>query len=90
MENKTLIIIAIISAIGSFFEPSISDLSKCKKKKKDATTCEAEHYIDSIRVVNDSLLHSLKIENKALIQDNSRLKNKRKYYITKNGKKVHR
>jgi len=88
MENKTLIIVAIISAVGSFFEPSFTP--KDKKTNKDATTCEAEHYIDSIRIVNDSLLHKLKIENKALLKDNTKLKRKRKFYITKNGKKVYR
>ena len=88
MENKTIIILAIISAIGSFFEPSFQP--KNKKANKDATTCEAEHYIDSIRLVNDSLLHSLKMENKALLKDNTKLKRKRKFYITKNGKKIYR
>ena len=88
MENKTIIILAIISAIGSFFEPNFT-LEK-KKTNKDTTTCESELYIDSMRNVNDSLLHKLKIENKELIKDNTRLKSKRKYYITKNGKKVHR
>ena len=88
MENKTIIILAIISAIGSFFEPTLT-LEK-KKTNKDVTTCKSELYIDSMRNVNDSLLHKLKIENKELIKDNTRLKSKRKYYITKNGKKVHR
>jgi hypothetical protein len=88
MENKTIIIVAIISAIGSFFEPTLT-LDK-KKTNKDVITCESELYIDSLRNVNDSLLHKLKIENKELIKDNTRLKRKRKYYITKNGKKVHR
>ena len=88
MENKTIIILAIISAIGSFFEPTLT-LEK-KKTNKDVTTCKSELYIDSMRNVNDSLLHKLKIENKELIKDNTRLKRKRKYYITKNGKKVHR
>lgn len=88
MENKTIIIVAIISAIGSFFEPTLT-LEK-KKTNKDVTTCKSELYIDSMRNVNDSLLHKLKIENKALLEDNTRLKRKRKYYITKNGKKVHR
>jgi len=88
MENKTIIIVAIISAIGSFFEPTLT-LEK-KKTNKDVITCESELFIDSLRNVNDSLLHKLKIENKALLEDNTRLKRKRKYYITKNGKKVHR
>lgn len=88
MENKTIIIVAIISAIGSFFEPTLT-LDK-KKTNKDVITCESELFIDSLRNVNDSLLHKLKIENKALLEDNTRLKRKRKYYITKNGKKVHR
>lgn len=88
MENKTIIIVAIISAIGSFFEPTLT-LDK-KKTNKDVITCESEIFIDSLRNVNDSLLHKLKIENKALLEDNTRLKRKRKYYITKNGKKVHR
>jgi hypothetical protein len=88
MENKTIIIVAIISAIGSFFEPTLT-LEK-KKTNKDVITCESELFIDSLRNVNDSLLHKLKIENKALLEDNTRLKRKRKYYITRNGKKVHR
>ena len=88
MENKTIIIVAIISAIGSFFEPTLT-LDK-KKTNKDVITCESELFIDSLRNVNDSLLHKLKIENKSLLEDNTRLKRKRKYYITKNGKKVHR
>lgn len=88
MENKTIIIVAIISAIGSFFEPTLT-LEK-KKTNKDVITCESELFIDSLRNVNDSLLHKLKIENKALLENNTRLKRKRKYYITKNGKKVHR
>lgn len=88
MENKTIIILAIISAIGSFFEPTLT--LDNKKTKKDVTTCKSELYIDSLRNVNDSLLHKLKIENKELIKDNTRLKRKRKYYITKNGKKVYR
>ncbi len=66
MENKTIIIVAIISAIGSFFEPTLS-LDK-KKTNKDVITCESELYIDSLRNVNDSLLHKLKIENKALLE----------------------
>jgi len=88
MENKTIIIVAIISAIGSFFEPTLT-LEK-KKTNKDVITCESELFIDSLRNVNDSLLHKLKIENKALLEDNTRLKRKRKYYKTKNGKKVYR
>ena len=88
MENKTIIIVAIISAIGSFFEPTLT-LEK-KKTNKDVITCESELFIDSLRNVNDSLLHKLKIENKALLEDNKKLKRKRKYYITKNGKKIHR
>ena len=88
MENKTIIIVAIISAIGSFFEPTLT-LEK-KKTNKDVITCESELFIDSLRNVNDSLLHKLKIENKALLEDNTRLKRKRKYYITRNGKKVNR
>ena len=88
MENKTIIILAIISAIGSFFEPTLT-LEK-KKTNKDVTTCKSELYIDSMRNVNDSLLHKLKIENKALLEDNKKLKRKRKYYIIKNGKKIHR
>lgn len=88
MENKTIIIVAIISAIGSFFEPNFT--LEQKRTNKDVITCESELFIDSLRNVNDSLLHKLKIENKALLEDNTRLKRKRKYYITKNGKKVHR
>tara|TARA_R100001460_G_scaffold95189_2_gene137335 strand:- start:554 stop:820 length:267 start_codon:yes stop_codon:yes gene_type:complete len=88
MENKTIIILAIISAIGSFFEPTLT-LEK-KKTNKDVTTCKSELYIDSMRNVNDSLLHKLKIENKELLEDNKRLKRNRKYYKTKNGKKVYR
>tara|TARA_R100001509_G_C4769289_1_gene182432 strand:+ start:323 stop:589 length:267 start_codon:yes stop_codon:yes gene_type:complete len=88
MENKTIIILAIISAIGSFFEPTLT-LEK-KKTNKDVTTCKSELYIDSMRNVNDSLLHKLKIENKELLEDNKKLKRKRKYYKTKNGKKVYR
>lgn len=88
MENKTIIVVAVLGFIGSFFEPSFEP--KNKNKNKSHVTCEAEHYIDSIRNVNDSLLHLLKIENKALIEDNIKLKKKRKYYITKNGKKIHR
>jgi len=88
MENKTIIILAIISAIGSFFEPTLT-LEK-KKTNKDVITCKSELYIDSMRNVNDSLLHKLKIENKELLEDNKRLKRNRKYYKTKNGKKVYR
>ena len=61
-----------------------------KKTNKDVTTCKSELYIDSMRNVNDSLLHKLKIENKELLEDNKRLKRNRKYYKTKNGKKVYR
>jgi hypothetical protein len=89
MDNKTIIIVAIISAIGSFFEPSMSDMS-IKKNKKSRVTNDTEHYIDSLRLLNDSLLHQLKMENKALIQDNIRLKRKKKYYIIKNGKEIYR
>jgi len=89
MDNKTIIIIAIISAVGSFFEPSMSDMS-IKKNKKSRVTNDTEHYIDSLRLLNDSLLHQLKMENKALIQDNIRLKRKKKYYIIKNGKEIYR
>jgi hypothetical protein len=88
MDNKTIIIVAIISAIGSFFEPTFTP--ERKKNKKDNITCKSELYIDSMRIVNDSLLHGLKMENKALLQDNMKLKRKRKYYITKNGKKIYR
>jgi len=74
MDNKYIIIAAVISLIGSIFEPKL-EVKQNKPIKSDITN-EAEHYIDSIRVVNDSLLERLKIENKALLKDNTKLKRK--------------
>jgi len=74
MDNKYIIIAAVISLIGSIFEPKLE--VKDKKPIKSDITNEDEHYIDSIRKVNDSLLERLKIENKALLKDNIKLKKK--------------
>lgn len=74
MDNKYIIIAALISLIGTLFEPKL-EINHNKPIKSDITN-EAEHYIDSIRIVNDSLLERLKIENKALLKDNTKLKRK--------------
>tara|TARA_R100000951_G_scaffold107171_1_gene102315 strand:+ start:469 stop:729 length:261 start_codon:yes stop_codon:yes gene_type:complete len=86
MENKYIIIAAAISLIASFFEPNFKPKNN-NVNKSDIRT-EAQLYIDSVRYVNDSLLNALKIENKALLKDNT--KYKRKYKRLINGKKLFR
>tara|TARA_R100001015_G_C4610266_1_gene165621 strand:- start:659 stop:919 length:261 start_codon:yes stop_codon:yes gene_type:complete len=86
MENKYIIIAAVISLIGSFFEPNFKP--KENNANKSDIRNEAQLYIDSVRHVNDSLLNALKIENKALLKDNK--KYKRKYKRLINGKKLYR
>jgi len=89
MENKYIIIAAIISVIGTFFEPVMK--KEHKKPIESRITHDAELCIDSLRNVNDSLIEALRIENRVLVDINSKLRNKNtKTYRTKNGKKVHR
>jgi len=86
MDNKYVIIAALISLIGTLFEPKL-EMNHNKPIKSDITN-DAEHYIDSIRLINDSLLHGLKMENKALIKDKIKLEKKVKRL--KHGKIVFR
>jgi len=89
MENKYIIIAAIISVIGTFFEPVMK--KKHKEPIESVITHDAELCIDSLRYVNDSLIEALRMENRVLVDLNNRLRNKNtKTYRTKNGKKVHR
>ena len=84
MENKHIILVAIISFFGSFVEP-VDNYEIVKKDnhkiEKEATTC-----IDSLRNVNDSLINALQIENRLLKDRNLRYKK----YIKRNGKKLYR
>tara|TARA_R110002020_G_C15923311_1_gene743060 strand:+ start:410 stop:679 length:270 start_codon:yes stop_codon:yes gene_type:complete len=89
MDNKYIIIAAIISVIGTFFEPVMK--KKHKEPIESLITHEAELCVDSLRNVNDSLIEALRMENRVLVELNSRLRNKNtKSYRTKNGKKVYR
>jgi len=78
MENKYIILAALISLVGAFFEPS----SKYEIKKRIPENNKIEHSaeicIDSLRVVNDSLINALQIENRILKDINQRLRNKNK------------
>ena len=84
MENKHIILVAIISFFGSFLEP-VDNYKVVKKNdykiEKEATTC-----IDSLRNVNDSLINALQIENRLLKDKNLKYKK----YIKRNGKKLYR
>ena len=89
MENKYIIIAAIISVIGTFFEPVMK--KKHKEPIESVITHDAELCIDSLRYVNDILIEALRMENRVLVDLNNRLRNKNtKTYRTKNGKKVYR
>ena len=73
MDNKYIIIAALISLVGAFFEPS----SKYEIKKKSTESHlehDAEICIDSLRNVNDSLIESLRMENRVLKDINERLR----------------
>tara|TARA_R110002012_G_scaffold310086_1_gene517585 strand:- start:1809 stop:2048 length:240 start_codon:yes stop_codon:yes gene_type:complete len=74
MENKYIVIAAIIGFIGTFFEPS----SKYEIKERDyKIENKAEICIDSLRNVNDSLINVLQIENRILKDMNQKLRNKK-------------
>ena len=76
MENKYIIIAAIIGFIGTFFEPHKTYEIKKKNYKVEE---EAEVCIDSLRHVNDSLIEDLKMKNKVLKNENIKLKRIRKH-----------
>ena len=76
MENKYIIIAAIIGFIGTFFEPHKTYEIKKKNYKVEE---EAEICIDSLRHVNDSLIEDLKMKNKFLKNENIKLKRIRKH-----------
>tara|TARA_R100001443_G_scaffold103269_1_gene111620 strand:+ start:179 stop:415 length:237 start_codon:yes stop_codon:yes gene_type:complete len=76
MENKYIIIAAIIGFIGTFFEPHKTYEIKNKNYKVEE---EAEICIDSLRHVNDSLIEDLKMKNKFLKNENIKLKRIRKH-----------
>ena len=76
MENKYIIIAAIIGLIGTFFEPHKKYETKKKNYKVEK---EAEICIDSLRHVNDSLIEDLKMENRVLKIENTKLKRIRKH-----------
>jgi hypothetical protein len=76
MENKYIIIAAIIGLIGTFFEPHKNYEIKKKNYKVEK---EAEICIDSLRHVNDSLIEDLKMENRVLKIENTKLKRIRKH-----------
>ena len=88
MENKYIVIAAIISVIGTFFEPITR--TKHKEPVESAVTHDAEICIDSIRNINDSLIQALRMENRVLKDINERLRNRKARYKTKNGKNVYR
>jgi len=76
MDNKYIIIAAILGFIGTFFEPH----KKYEIKKKNyKVEKEAEICIDSLRHVNDSLIDDLKMENRVLKIENTKLKRIRKH-----------
>ena len=76
MENKYIIIAAILGFIGTFFEPH----KKYEIKKKNyKIEKQAEICIDSLRHVNDSLIEDLKMENRVLKNENIKLKRIRKH-----------
>ena len=79
MDNKYIIIAAIIGFFSSFFEPSISDISKSKKQNLNKIEADATICIDSLRQVNDSLINDLRIQNRMLKDENKRLKIYRKH-----------
>tara|TARA_R100000654_G_scaffold44168_1_gene70365 strand:+ start:17 stop:289 length:273 start_codon:yes stop_codon:yes gene_type:complete len=79
MDNKYIIIAAIIGFFSSFFEPSISDISKSKKQNLNKIEADATICIDSLRQVNDSLINDLRIQNRMLKDENKRLKTYRKH-----------
>jgi hypothetical protein len=75
MENKYIIIAAVLGFIGTFFEPH----KEYEIKKRDyKIENKAEICIDSLRQVNDSLINALKIENRLLKSENNRLKKHKK------------
>lgn len=76
MENKYIIIAAIIGFLGTFFEPHKTYEIKKKNYKVEE---EAEICIDSLRHVNDSLIEDLKMKNKVLKNENIKLKRIRKH-----------
>ena len=88
MENKYIIIAAIISVIGTFFEPITR--TEPKEPIESVITHDAELCIDSLRNINDSLIQALRMENRVLKDINERLRNKKARYKTKNGKNVYR
>ena len=68
MDNKYIIIAAILGFIGTFFEPH----KKYEIKKKNyKVEKEAEICIDSLRHVNDSLIDDLKMESRVLKIENT-------------------
>ena len=77
MDNKYIILAAIISLFGTFFEPTLKN--EKKKPKQSHITHEAEICIDSLRHVNDSLIDALRIENRVLKHENTKLKRIRKH-----------
>ena len=77
MENKYIIIAAIISLFGTFFEPTVR--KEVKKPKQSHITHDAEICIDSLRHVNDSLIDALRMQNRVLKNENTKLKRIRKH-----------
>lgn len=76
MDNKYIIIAAILTFIGTFFEPH----KKYEIKKTNyKIETKAELCIDSLRHVNDSLIEDLKMENRVLKKENTKLKRIRKH-----------
>ena len=88
MDNKYIIIAAIISVIGTFFEPITR--TKPKEPIESTITHDAELCVDSLRQINDSLIQTLRMENRVLKDINERLRNRKARYKTKNGKNVYR
>ena len=88
MDNKYIIIAAIISVIGTFFEPITR--KQPKEPIESVITHDAEICIDSLRNVNDSLIEALRMENRILKSVNAKLRNRKARYKTKNGKNVYR
>ena len=76
MDNKNIIFAAILTFLGTFFEP----IKKKETLKKDyKIEKQAEICIDSLRHVNDSLINDLRMENRVLKVENKKLKRIRKH-----------
>jgi len=77
MDNKYLILAGLLSLIGAFFDAPIR--KKITNKETNKIEKEAEICIDSLRHLNDSLIHDLRMQNRVLKTENTKLKRIRKH-----------